>query len=311
MSKRTKPSSIKILYIDDEVEDYERLQIEANVYCIELTHETNLEEGIVKFKEKKGEQFFDGIILDALCRINKEDSIPNRKHTVTALKEFHALAPSLHKVIFTGETAFAHELTGLIEVAETPIFNKGDIDDVRSMLTKFVDDSKHKEDRKIAQRFADVFKIVEKHMGSAKEELIRCIKNMNGSDVHTIKGNLGCIRSVVEKMFFALHGINKELIPDDCAINTKTKRPEINFASIMYHLNGCYKDGSHQGKIYIEHESNIDRQFVLVYRGCSEGIHAFEEDTAIKPTRYTVQSITYALMDLILWMDAVIKRGGR
>jgi hypothetical protein len=40
----------------------------------------------------------------------------------------------------------------------------------------------------------------------------------------------------------------------------------------------------------------------MVYKVTSDGIHALDGDDKAKPTRYTVQAVTFALLDLLLWL---------
>jgi hypothetical protein len=48
----------------------------------------------------------------------------------------------------------------------------------------------------------------------------------------------------------------------------------------------------------------------MVYKVASDGIHAVDGDGSIKPSRYTVQAVTFALLDLLLWFRAVVEPDG-
>jgi hypothetical protein len=73
---------LNILYIEDNEQDYRRLQRDANPYRILLEHETNLEDGIKTFKRREGEKFFDGIILDAWCLEKRDDTVQSETHAL-------------------------------------------------------------------------------------------------------------------------------------------------------------------------------------------------------------------------------------
>lgn len=38
------------------------------------------------------------------------------------------------------------------------------------------------------------------------------------------------------------------------------------------------------------------------------GMHAIDNDKPIKPTKYTVKAITYAVLDLLLWFGKTVNR---
>lgn len=300
MSKKTKP--LNVLYIEDEKQDYERLQMEANHYRILLTHETNLEDGIKTFKEK-GEKFFDGIILDALCLIRKDDSNPKKAHVLKAWKEFHALAPNLRKVIFTGETAFAQDLHELLEETEVYIFNKGSGDDVRRMLTMFIDDSRHKEDKIIAFRFADVFEVFDKGYldSSDRETLLECIKNMNSNEEARIKNTLSGIRRLQESIYRAINKVDSKMVPDEFLLDGRT-----DYRSIQWHLRGRFNKDTRksEGEEYVPMGTNIDQFADSIYTVVSNyGSHKKFSEV----TKYTLSTITFAILDLLLWFKGIVQ----
>jgi len=298
MGKKTNP--LNILYIEDEKQDYERLQMEANPYRILLTHKTNLEDGIKIFKEK-GEKYFDGIILDALCLIKKDDSSPKKGHVLKAWEEFHTLAPNLLKVVFTGETAFAQNLNELLEETEVNIFNKGNSDDVHRMLEMLVEGSKNKEDRIIASRFADVFEVFDKGYldSSDRETLLECIKNMGSNEEAKIKNTLSGIRRLQESIYRAINRIDKKMVPDEFL-----SEGNVQFRSIQWHLRGQYDNEAKKcSKIeYVPKNTNIDQFAEVIYTVASNyGSHKKFNDVL----KYTLSAITYAILDLLLWFKGI------
>jgi len=294
MGKKSNP--LNILYIEDEQKDCERLQMDANIYRIQLTHKTNLEEGIETFK-KKGEKFFDGIILDALCLIKRDDSIPKKGHVLKAWKEFHTLAPHLPKAVFTGETAFAKDLNELLEETDVKIFNKGNRDDVERMLKMFVDDSKNNVNRKIASRYADVFEIFDKGYLdlSDREALLECIKTIDSNDDTKIKNALAGIRRLLESIYIAINKIDKDMVPDDLVSNGNVR-----FRLIQNHLRGQYNKDTkkHEGLEFIPFGTNIDQFAEVIYTVVTNyGSHKKYNDVS----KYTLSVIIFSMMDMLLW----------
>lgn len=300
MSKKAKP--INVLYIEDEPKDYANLQMNANPYHILLHHKTNLEDGLETFKEK-GDKFFDGIVLDALCMVRRDDSSPKKGHVVKAWTDFNVLAPDLLKVVYTGETAFAKDLGELLEETNIHVFNKGNGEDVHRMLTMLVDASKNKEDRKIINRYRDVFDSIEKCVEpDAYDRMLSCLKSMTNTDNTAITGTLSNLRKMQEYLYVALNRVDNNMVPNHLLVDD-TGNTNISNKRIIDHLKGNFDRAS--GKIttteYIKHNSKEDRLLNYVYRGCSEEIHVTHQHT----TRYTVQSLVFAFVDLVLWLKGI------
>ena len=300
MSKKAKP--LNVLYVEDEKEDYATLQMNANPHRVVLHHETNLEDGIEAFKQK-GDRFFDGIILDALCMVRRDDSGPKKGHVLKAWKEFDALAPNLLKVVYTGETAFAEDLQELLAETKVPVFNKGNREDVEKMLAMLVEEGKNKEDRKIIGRYSDIFDSIEKYLEpdapDASSRMLSCIKNMTNTDNTAITGTLGNLRKMQEYLYLALNRIDNNMVPDHLLVGDKGNI-NINNKRIIDHIKGNFDrtNGVITTEEYVKHNSKEDRLLNHVYKGCSEEIHVTEQHT----TRYTVQSLVFAFMDLVLWL---------
>ena len=308
MSKK-QAAQLHVLIVDDSKEDVGNLQYAANPHRIILVHAESLEEGEQKLNEK-GEKEFDGVILDVICLKEKNQKIPDPSFITKAIEVFNRKAPSLPKVILTGETSQAETLKPYYE-GTLKIFRKGK-DDIDEMFKYFVSESSKKEERLIATKYYDVFEIFEKKYldKTAKQELISCLLNTNSSDLHTMKGTLSCLRILQEKMFVALNKYDDQMVPEEYVSNEDNNQIRVNFASILHHLKGKYDITSriHLGKIYIPHDSTIDRFMQFVYKTSSEGIHAIDENISNKPTKYTVQAVTYALLDLLLWFKNVVSK---
>jgi len=105
-----------------------------------------------------------------------------------------------------------------------------------------------------------------------------------------IKKNLALIRTILEKVFQTLNEKDENIIPNHCF-----NRNNIRFREIHEHLKSrdtyCYTN-------IIEYFSQA------IYRISSDqGSHSPDE-TDYKATKYTAQSLTFALMDLLKWFEA-------
>jgi hypothetical protein len=87
----------------------------------------------------------------------------------------------------------------------------------------------------------------------------------------------------------------------------------VNVAQILDHLKGNFdpKSQQNQGPVFLHYRSILFRFSELIYRVASDGIHAIDQDSSVKPTCYTVQTVTYALLELILWFGGVLEQGDR
>jgi len=303
MSKnKTRP--LNMLIIDDNKEHVESLNRRAQGHRIMLKHFCNLDEG-KKFLESKEGRSICGVILDVICMKNKEQKFPDKSFITAALKYFNQKLPNIPIVVLTGVTDEYKSLKDHYDGTET-VYSKGR--DESAMLLFLRDKALELERVKLLNKYSEVFEIIEDHFDDdAEEELISCLLNTNSSDFHTMKGTLSCLRILQEKMFVALNKYDDQMVPEEYVSNEENNQIRVNFASILHYLKGKYDNTSrsHLGKKYILHDSTIDRFMQFVYKTSSEGIHAIDENISNKPTKYTVQAVTYALLDLLLWFKTV------
>jgi len=125
----------------------------------------------------------------------------------------------------------------------------------------------------------------------AEEELISCLKDMNNADFGIIKDNLGRLRRLQEKVYITLNKVNYELVP-------------IEYIEKGIAVTKIYKHLVEKG--HVKRDSIIERFAELIYKVASDnGAHTPYENPDYPPTKYTVQAVTYALLDLLLWFKKV------
>jgi hypothetical protein len=147
---------------------------------------------------------------------------------------------------------------------------------------------------KIMSAYRDVFTVCSRFLGrEAEEELLSCLAAMGSDDFTVIKNTLGCLRRLQEKIYIALNRADSSLVPAPFVQN------EVNVISAYKHL-------SEKG--FVERYRVVDRFAELVYKITSDsGAHTPYRDTKYPPTRYTVQAVTHALLDLLLWFGSVME----
>jgi len=169
------------------------------------------------------------------------------------------------------------------------VYSKGR--DEKEMLTHLLDESQKLEWLKIVRQYQEVFSGLADRLGAdAEQELISSLLNMGSDDQTVIRNTLISLRRLQEKIFIALHRAEPGLIPAHLVAG------EMNVVGIYKHL-------AERGAI--ERYKVIDRFSELVYKVTSDnGAHTPYQNPKYPPTRYTVQAVTFALLDLILWFKS-------
>ena len=279
-----RPMPLTMLIIDDATPYVESLYRDAQRHNIRLLHARSLEEGREIYASREG-RVVAGIILDGKCLKERGQEVPDNSFLAAALKYFAEKAPHLPLVVLTGETELYRNLSDLY-AGTVQVYSKGR--DEKDMLGYLLDEAHQLEWLKIVRQYRDVFEGLAERLGvDAEQELISSLSNMGSDDQTVIRNTLISLRRLQEKIFIALHKVAPGAIPAHLVTG------EINVVGIYKHL-------SERGAI--ERYKVIDRFCELVYKVTSDnGAHTPYENPKYPPTRYTVQAVTFALLDLLLW----------
>ena len=288
---QTRSIQLSVLIIDDSKPYVESLYRDAQRYSIRLMHALTLEEGKELFGGKDG-RGVAGIILDVKCLKERGQEVPDSSFLAAAIKYFSEKAPHLPLVVLTGETDQYRNLKELY-AGTTRVYSKGR--DEQDMLAFLVAEAQKLEWLQIVGHYRDVFDVVVDHLGpEAEAELVSCLRTMQSDDFTVIKNNLGCLRRLQEKIYLALHRADPRLIPQQYL------EGEVNVIAI-------YKTLAEKGAV--ERYKIIDRFSELIYKITSDnGAHTPHENPQYPPTKYTVQAVTFAFLDLLLWFRDTVKR---
>jgi ActR/RegA family two-component response regulator len=281
------PLPLTMLIIDDSAPYAESLYRDAQRHAIRLVHARSLEEGRELFS-RQGRGLV-GIILDGKCLKDKGQQVPDNSFLSAAIKFFGEKAPLLPLVVLTGETDLYRNLSELY-AGTLRIYSKGR--DEREMLDHLSAEARKLEWLKVVRQYGDVFAGLSERLGEdAEQELISVLLNMGSDDPTVIRNTLICLRRLQEKIFIALHKALPGLIPAHLVTG------EMNVVGIYKHL-------SEKGAI--ERYKVIDRFCELVYKVTSDnGAHTPYDNPKYPPTRYTVQAVAFALLDLMLWFKSL------
>ncbi len=281
---------LTILIIDDSTPYVESLYRDAQRMNIHLLHGRSLEEGKELFAGKDGARVA-GIVLDVKCLKEKGQEVPDNTFLVAALKYFGDKAPHLPIVVLTGEPDQYRNLKELY-AGTMRVFSKGR--DEKELLSFMTAEAGNLEWVKIVRKYQDVFAGLSDYLGKeAEQELLSCLANMESEDYTVIKNNLGCLRRIQEKIYIALSEKDRSIVPPQFV------EGEINVISAYKHL---------AEKGYVERYKVIDRFAEMVFKITSDmGAHTPHAKPKYPPTRYTVQAVTFALLDLLLWFKGEMK----
>ena len=286
-----RPTPLTMLIIDDATPYVESLYRDAQRYGIRLAHARSLEEGRELFTREGWS--FAGIVLDGKCLKEREQEVPDNSFLGAAIKYFAEKAPHLTLVVLTGETELYRNLSDLY-AGTLRVFSKGR--DEKEMLGYLLGEAQKLAWLKVVGQYRDVFAGLSERLGpDAEQELISCLSNMGSDDQTVIRNTLVALRRLQEKIFIALHKADAALIPAHLVTG------EVNVV-------GIYKGLAERGAI--ERYKIVDRFNELVYKVTSDnGAHTPYQNPKYPPTRYTVQAVTFALLDLILWFKSLVPVG--
>jgi ActR/RegA family two-component response regulator len=294
MSKNKPGKALNVLIIDDDTTFIEGLQRNANPFRIRLEHATNLEDGLLKLQER-GEKFYVGVILDVICLKDRKQQIPDPSFISKAMEEFNRLAPSLPKVILTGEPTRAESLKPIF-AGNTSVYHKS-AEQIEEMLTYFVKQSENLPRLKFAKKYPDIFSLFDDgHLGPNEEQaLVACLEKFDHYEATVISDNLGRLRKLQEAIYLAINKINPEIVP-----MSYIEKNGPNCRSIMRHL---------KTKRFVEETKIIDHFSDAIYSISSDyGVHVPNTRPEYPPTRYTVQALNFAMLDQLLWFKGIVEK---
>jgi len=295
---------VTMLAIDDDRKYLDALFRDSRKLGIDLLQAASLEEG-KEILEGAGGRSIAGIILDVECYRRRSDETPDSGFIIAATKYFTEKAPDTPLVAITGVQPlydrYRKDFDGIWKV-----YRKGR--DEAEMLRYLRERAFGLERVKVVHRYHDAVEIAGKYLGEdAAADLADCLIGMGETSPHRIRGTLANLRTLQERIYVALHGFRPDMVPEAFVVfrgKGEAGKSSVNVARILEHLKGNYdpKTQRYEGTIHIHHRSATYRFSEMVYKVTSDGIHALDGDGPAKPTRYTVQTVTFALLDLLLWL---------
>jgi hypothetical protein len=194
----------------------------------------------------------------------------------------------------TGEPGTAVKVTEF-HGGDEKIFIK-EYDQIIKMFDFLVEESGKIPHIAVIKKYEDIFEIFHKDYLShdAEQDLLTCLLKMGIHESTVIRDNLHRLRRIQEKIYLALNRINPNIVPTHLI---EEKGPKCR--DIMRHL---------VRNKHIKDNEIICRFSDIVYSFASDyGSHVPNTSPEYYPTKYTVQSLTFAMLDLLLWFKGVME----
>lgn len=286
----------KILMVDDDKDFIKTFNQRANKKGYEL-FEANSFEGL-KVKIKEVEHKIGVIILDIKCLLRDDQTLEDKSFITQALKFLDTYYSGFPRVILTGDK---HEFETIGSYyTEENIFLKHP-DDYEKLFQKIKEYCDNSENLQIKRMYPDVFEIFELGLMDSTQEtnLINILKNIDETNPIKFKGLFVNIRSIQETMYKQIHLKKPAIVPLD-----KIKSDGmIDFNKLMAHLNGNLdKSNGYKPTTTIYQSNSIHNISNGLYRICGEYIHG-----NIDISHYTLKSLIYNLLELLIWAKPHLK----
>ena len=132
-----------------------------------------------------------------------------------------------------------------------------------------------------------------------EQSLLELLKKCNEGDFIIVKRNLATIRTIQETTLQCLHWVNRDMLPKE----PYDDNGNIIFKVLMKHISICETKGRK------DYPDVIKLMIFPLYLLASiDGAHVPNETSSYPPTKYTVQILTFALLDFLKWFGIILTK---
>lgn len=284
------------LLIDDKKDRMGPFIDAAKQRSVRIVATDNVEEGLAKLKADP--DLFNGIILDALCKLKRSDTEEQitEKPLRLALREISNLEERLDKLypkcVYTADDKAARNNDD--EVAR--VFRKGPLGTERTLFDYLIGEVKSNPVRIVEHRYQDVLTLFEAGYlpASGRDELFQLLLEFDERHPNKVKANLTRVRKTLEML---LH----EFSVKAPAKLSPTVLQSASGVSDGLHLLGA--QGSYKGqreRVLPEHLFSI--LYTTQKAASATGSHYYEGFVS----HYAMRSLAYGMLEALLWFKQYI-----
>ena len=300
----------KVLWFDDQHEEFEIDKEKATLENIKLIGYSNAKEGIPELRHNYKD--YDAIILDGL--FFKEEGQKGTDIDQTAfgevakvLNELKAKSIILPWFIYSGQPSFVKDKNDLLEVlkdktfANGKVFDKSKDQDFIELLTEIKTTADSNPERIIKIKNPEIFSIFDDGILSdeVESQLMSLFKKPFYADRAELKAILTNIRSIQESIFLKLENIG--VLPN---LDKHIKKIRHLSGNIIKNSTGQYVATTQDYQT-----TEIENLQKWIYITCGTYIHHLDQEhyNGYMISNYAVKSMFSGLLELLLWFKKIYK----
>ncbi len=294
-----------VLWFDDEHERLETIKENALLNQIRLAGFNNAKDGLDELKRRL--EFYDAVLVDGMFYNVKE----NTGDTVSD-EGFISVARGLDEIayqkkfpwfILSGQTSFTNVINPFAKAyKENKIYNKNFDEDYKRLWTNIKSEADQVEDTQIKHQFQSVFEAcTANYIG---ENSAKCLISIlkKGNALEAFKDPeiyFNPLRKIIEAFFKACN--KKGLLPNTFISGSVSLNESSKFFSGSPEKNYQLIEPTFPGKIIVNNIRNV----VTISQSAS---HMADVDEFVQyvNTPYLLMSITYQLMDILVWFKRYV-----
>jgi hypothetical protein len=284
---------IHVLLVDDKIDYAETFKKLAIDQGIQVRHARSLEE--MKKMLPSIAKLIASIVLDIKGLIDLNQEFDDENFLAASISYLDSEYKLIPRFVITADKGRRETFSKFF--SNETIYSK---DDVNDLFKSIKEQAYHLESYKIRNKFRDIFKFLSstdytpdicEKLNVVEQGTLELLKNYKENDPILVCNNLGLIRRMVETLIQIMNLFDRKLMPNDCFD--------------PYHMNVIFEKVDTQIRVKRVADSflfpTIIRQtFEMLWKLSSEdGNHVPYEKSELPPSKYTVQSLTFALLDLM------------
>lgn len=285
----------KILWIDDDHEEFDEFKSEARIEGIDLVSYKSFNSGIAELERNYRD--YDGVLLDAKF-YRHDDNVPGEEdldNIYMVNERILRLPKSFEVFVLTGfDNLYQDEM---FKRSFPKVYQKGKSSEIDRLIADIKEAALRLVDTQIRAKHKRVFDVcTEEYIGEqAGRDLLTFLKIEEPSDS---KEAFNDLRKVMEAVFKAFN--RNQLLPDDFVTGGVKLNPSYKFIA-------CQPLGQ-EFKMFRNLNRDIPpvilENFISVMGDSQAGSHVSDIDLHVKDfqTTYKFQSILYQLLDIIIWV---------